>query len=202
MKTYLQNFKTSVAGTSTRTPAASTSTRTARHTPVSPSHRMNVFVNDEAMDDGDAMVSDDEEEDVRNVFPQTDLDFLDDRSVESSSLNSFIGQSDQHISQASVSSSLTENCQNFEDEPEYSQADEDPDIDVGLSAVRDRLTRRVATKDLRKPVLNSVEKEVKKVKHIIRSLHDWCEALPVLGFNSFSYDMRLIRKHFPEAFKR
>ena len=98
-----------------------------------------------------------------------------------------------------MSSSLTENCKNFEDEPEYGQTDEDPHIDVGLSAIRDRLSRQVATKDLRKPVLNSVEKEVKKVKHIIRSLLDWCEALPVLGFNSSSYDMQLIRKHFPEA---
>ena len=59
-------------------------------------------MNDEATVDGSVMVSDDEEEeeDSRNVFSQTDLDFLDDRSVESSSLNSLISQSDQQVSQA------------------------------------------------------------------------------------------------------
>ena len=219
---YLQNFNTPVARTSTRTatrPAASMSTHTARRTPVNPSHRRrcnttNVFVNDEATVDGGVIVSDDEEEeeveeeeDSRNIFFQTDLDFIDDRSVESSSLNSLIGQSDQQASQAALSSSLTENCQNFDVEPEYGQTDDDdvdeddddPDIDVGVRAVRDRLSRRVPAKNLRKPVSSSVDKEVKKVKHIIRSLVDWCEALPVLGFNSSSYDMRLIRKHFPEA---
>ena len=184
---YLQNFNTPIARTSTRTttrPAASTSTCTVRRTPVNASHRRrynttNVFVNDEATVDGGVIVSDDEEQDSSNVFFQTDLDFIDDRSVESSSLNSLIGQSDQQVSQAALSSSLTENCQNFEDEPEYGQTndddddddddddnndddDDDPDIDVGVRAVRDRLSRRIPAKNLRKPVLSSVDKEVKK----------------------------------------
>ena len=84
---HLQNFNTSVASTSSRTStrtSASTSTCTARRTrtSVGPSHRrrsttVNVFVNDEALDDGDVIVADDEEEeDVTNVFSQTGLDFL------------------------------------------------------------------------------------------------------------------------------
>ena len=48
-------------------------------------------------------------------------------------------------------------------------------------------------------VLNSFETEVIKVKNIIGRLSSWCTVLPVLGFNSSSYDMRLIRKHFSEV---
>ena len=48
-------------------------------------------------------------------------------------------------------------------------------------------------------VLNSFETEVIKVKNIIGRLSSWGTVLPVLGFNSSSYDMRLFRKHFPEV---
>ena len=128
---YLQNFNMSTVGTpsctSTRTPGC-TFTRTTTSIRVVPSHRrrptaVNVFVKDEASDDGD-VISTDEEEDVTNVFSQADLDFLDDRSIESSSLNSFVRESDQRIFQPSVSSSLTENCQDFDDVPEFSQTNE------------------------------------------------------------------------------
>ena len=48
-------------------------------------------------------------------------------------------------------------------------------------------------------VLKSFETEVIKVKNIIGRLSSCGTVLPVLGFNSSSYDMRLICKHFPQV---
>ena len=67
-----------------------------------------------------------------------------------------------------------------EDNEAEEYADEDPDVDAGLGAIHNRLVRLVDTIDSRKPVSYSFEKEIKKVKDIVRLLTDWCKVLPVL----------------------
>ena len=157
--------------------------------------RNNTFLSDEAA--ADNYDSDDE---GGEELTQTDVDFLDDCSLEASD--------SELVEHVSLSPALgasppppTASCQAPTQLSETSDPDSDStrDEEGGVISNRRNTVGSECGKGGCVGVLNSFESEVIKVKNIIGRLSSWCTVLPVLGFNSSSYDMRLIRKHFPEV---
>ena len=161
--------------------------------------RNNTFLSDEASadnydSDDDTFHSGDEE------LTQTDVDFLDDCSLEASD--------SELVEHVSLSPALgasppppTASCQAPAQLSETSVPDSDSTADEegGVISNRRNTVGSKAGKEGCVGVLNSFETEVIKVKNIIGRLSSWCTVLPVLGFNSSSYDMRLISKTFPRG---
>ena len=151
--------------------------------------RNNTFLSDEASadnydSDDDTIHSGDEE------LSQADVDFLDDCSLEASD--------SELVEHVSLSPALgasppppTASCQAPAQLSETSDPDSDSTVDEegGVISNRRNTVGSEAGKEGCEGVLNSFETEVIKVKNIIVRLSSWCTVLPVLGFNSSSYDM-------------